>query len=243
MTTPLVSVVMPTLNGRRFIAASLRSLQTQSHGALEIIIVDDGSTDDTMAIVAEIAAQDDRIVTTHAGYGSIAKARNHGVAMARGEYLTFLDHDDLCPPGKIARQVAWLDEHPETAALFGRTVLFHSAEEVEAEAVLEATPPVWSMALAAALFRREAFVGIGPLDAAFKLSDDFDFVLRLIESGTQIEVEQEIGTLHRRHPGQATSDVAGLRRELGLALAFSVRRRRKAGNLAPLDHPLMEALR
>lgn len=240
---PRVSIIMPTLNGHRFIASSIRSLQSQDHDELEIIVIDNGSTDDTVAIVERAAAQDPRIRLIHAEVRGIANARNAGLAIARGEFIAFLDHDDLCPAGKISRQVSRLWDSPDTIAVFGRTVMFPSAEIVAPADVVDAAPPLLTMLLAAALFRRRAFDLIGPLDPAFKLADDFDFVLRLIEAGPEIAIEDEIATLHRRHPTQATSDFAATRRELGLALAASVRRRRRAGNLAPLVHPLVEALR
>lgn len=239
---PLVSVIMPTLNGHRFIASSIGSLQAQDHEALEIIVIDNGSTDDTVAIVERLATEDPRIRLTHAEQRGIASARNVGLALARGEFTTFLDHDDLCPPGKIARQLAYLLARPDTIALFGPIVMFPSTEIVSAADVMDAAEPFLTISLAAALFRSRAFDLVGELDPFFKLADDFDFILRLIEAGLNIAVEDEIATLHRRHPTQATSDFAATRRELALALATSVRRRRRAGNLAPLSHPLVKAL-
>lgn len=242
-TMPLVSVIMPTLNGHRFIASSIGTLQSQDHDALDVIVIDNGSTDDTVEIVERLATDDPRIRLARAEVRGIASARNVGLAVARGEFIGFLDHDDLCPPGKIARQLAHLSDNPATIAVFGRTVMFPSTENVAVAEVIDAAAPVLTISLAAALFRRRAFNLIGPLDPFFKLADDFDFILRLIEAGLDIAVEDEVATLHRRHPAQATSDFAATRRELALALAISVKRRRRAGNLAPLAHPLVEALR
>lgn len=235
----LVTVVMPTFNGRRLIASSLASLQTQDYRRLEIIVVDDGSTDDTATLVAAIASGDERVRLLRSGSRNIALARNTALSVARGEFISFLDHDDICPPGKVARQVAVMTSSPSAAAVFGQTIMFASG--ADPGPATEVGRPTLTMCLSAALFRRDVFERVGRLDPRFKIADDLDFILRLVEAGAEILIEDRPATLHRRHPGQVTSDHEATRREMALALSASLRRRRATGDVGPLRHPLLSA--
>jgi glycosyltransferase involved in cell wall biosynthesis len=236
---PLVSIVVPTFNGRRYIASALASLQGQSHSNIEIIVIDDRSSDDTADIVERLATRDCRIALIRGRTHGIAASRNEGLRCATGDFISFLDHDDLCPDGKIARQVDHLGAEPEALALFGKTIIFASSDTEAAAAVTNGQTPSFTMCLSAALFRRGAFDRVGLLNEKFMLADDLDLILRLIEAGLTVLTEDCVATLHRRHPAQATADLAATRREATLALAESLRRRRMAGNSCGMRHPLL----
>lgn len=224
----LISVLMPTFNGESFVEEALSSVLAQRDVELEVVVTDDGSTDDTLVIVRELAGSDARIrfaVQPHAG---IAAARNACLARSCGSYIALLDQDDSCPDGKLARQLALLDQSPEIAAVFGLTQVFGAGERRE-----------YTMLLAAALFRREVVEAVGEFDVSYASADDLDFLLRLIESGQRIELEPGLGTCHRRHSGQTTADLDATRRDCVRALAKSLQRRRRNGIAGPLDHPLV----
>src|SRR5690606_15239493 len=108
---PDVSVIMPAWNAARDIDASIRSVLTQTHQALELIVVDDASTDSTVDIVEQHKRRDPRVclVRCAVNYG-VSVARNHGMEHARGRYLMFLDSDDLWEPGKVATQLRFMRE-------------------------------------------------------------------------------------------------------------------------------------
>lgn len=106
MKQPLVSVVIPTYNRAGIIAKAVSSVLTQTYREIEVIIVDDGSTDDTSAALAEFGERIRVIRQSNAGPSA---ARNRGAAVARGEYLAFLDSDDIWLPGKIERQVQLME--------------------------------------------------------------------------------------------------------------------------------------
>ena len=106
----LVSVVMPVYNGSAFLADSIRSILTQSHTCLELIVVDDGSTDDSLAVVESTANGDDR-VRVSAGHHGAQRARNLGVSAARGELIAHIDQDNIALPPRIAAQIAWMRQH------------------------------------------------------------------------------------------------------------------------------------
>jgi glycosyltransferase involved in cell wall biosynthesis len=105
-----VSVVIPTYNYGRFIRDAIDSVMLQTYPALEVIVVDDGSTDDTQEILAGFG---DRIVKVLQKNAGVAAARNAGMAVARGEFLAFLDSDDLWLPEKVEKQIALFEADPE----------------------------------------------------------------------------------------------------------------------------------
>ena len=115
----LVSIVIPAFNCARTIAETLGSAQGQTHAELDIIVVDDGSTDGTAEIVARHAAADPRIRYLRQANSGVAAARNHGIAEARGPYVALLDADDLWHPTKIAAQLRRFEERgPATALVY-----------------------------------------------------------------------------------------------------------------------------
>lgn len=101
----LVSVVIPAYNARATILETLRSALSQTLESIEVLVVDDGSTDDTAHLVSTVAAQDARVRYVRQLNGGVAAARNHGIDVARGEFIAPLDADDLWHPTKLARQL------------------------------------------------------------------------------------------------------------------------------------------
>jgi glycosyltransferase involved in cell wall biosynthesis len=226
----MISVLMATFNGEAFVEEAIESVLGQRGVQLELIVTDDGSTDETASIVSTLARRDPRIrfaVQPHAG---MAAARNACLTRARGRYLALLDQDDRCPEGKLARQLALLETSPGVGAVFGHTQMFESARE---------QAPGYTMLLSAALLRREAVEAIGRFDPECASADDFDFLLRMIEQGHRIELESGLGVYHRRHRNQVSADLDATRRDCVRALARSLQRRRRSGTGGPLEHPLV----
>ncbi|MHC5025059.1 MAG: glycosyltransferase family 2 protein, partial [Planctomycetota bacterium] len=120
---PRVSIVMIVLNGERFLEDALRSVVAQTTDDWEIVIVDDGSTDGTAAIAGRYVSEDgDRFrLAHHEGHVNrgMSASRNLGIRLGRGDYVTFLDHDDAMLPGKLEAQAGLLDAHPEVGAVTG----------------------------------------------------------------------------------------------------------------------------
>jgi glycosyltransferase involved in cell wall biosynthesis len=123
--TPLVSVVMPFLDGIRFLPEAIDSVVTQTYPEWELLLVDDGSTDGSSALARDYArGRPDRIrYLEHAGHANRGKStsRNLGIAQARGELLAFLDADDVFLPDKLSRQVRLLREHADAVMVYGNT--------------------------------------------------------------------------------------------------------------------------
>lgn len=103
---PLATVIVPAFNAEATLAETLRSVMAQTHDRLEILVVDDGSTDGTAALAADIARAEPRLTLIRQANAGVAAARNAGLARARGAYVAWLDADDLWHPAKIARQLA-----------------------------------------------------------------------------------------------------------------------------------------
>ena len=122
---PLVSVVMPFLDGIRFLPEAIDSVVTQTYPEWELLLVDDGSTDGSSALARDYArGRPDRIrYLEHAGHANRGKStsRNLGIAEARGELLAFLDADDIFLPDKLARQVDLLHQHADAVMVYGNT--------------------------------------------------------------------------------------------------------------------------
>src|SRR5262249_16949972 len=118
---PLVSVLVPTYNGSKYIVATLQSALAQTVADFEILVLDDGSSDETVARVAAI--WDMRVPLSRLPHGGAPTVLNAGLAMARGTYVALLDHDDLWLPQKLERHLAYFDRHPATSVTFSWSVL------------------------------------------------------------------------------------------------------------------------
>jgi len=115
-TSVKVTIVIPVYNREKYIVAALESVLAQTFTDFELLVIDDGSTDRSVALARSYGDPRMRLVchTTNLG---VAKTRNQGLQLARGEYLAFLDSDDWAYPARLAKQVAFLDHHPDYAAV------------------------------------------------------------------------------------------------------------------------------
>ncbi len=116
--SPKVSVVMPVYNGERFLREAINSILNQTFGDFEFVIIDDASRDRTWQILAEYAAKDPRLVLAQNQHNSgVVMSRNHGLALARGEYIAVQDADDISHPERLALQIDYLETHPHIGAV------------------------------------------------------------------------------------------------------------------------------
>ena len=111
-----VSVVIPVHNGERYLAEAIQSVLDQTHAPLECLVIDDGSTDATQAVVAGFG---DCVSYVRRARGGVSAARNHGLRLARGELIAFLDHDDVWLADRLARQLSTFAEQSPTLVLCG----------------------------------------------------------------------------------------------------------------------------
>ena len=116
-----VSIIMPVRNGEAFLAQAIESVRRQTLADWELLIVDDGSTDASAVIAERAAADDPRIRVLHSEHRGAGAARNQGLQAAAGEFVAFLDADDLYEEDKLAFEVAVLADHPTAAMTYGPT--------------------------------------------------------------------------------------------------------------------------
>ncbi|MGB3295831.1 MAG: glycosyltransferase family 2 protein [Phormidesmis sp.] len=126
---PLISVVIPTCDRERILPISLESVIHQTHENLQVIVVDDGSKDDTEAVVKGYQNPKIQYVRHSRNMGGAA-ARNTGIDLARGDYIAFIDSDDAWVPDKLERQYAHIQSHPCSENVVSYTQVFHSAEGI-----------------------------------------------------------------------------------------------------------------
>jgi len=193
-----VSCVIPVFNGERFLAEAIESVLAQRRAAIEIIIVDDGSTDRTK----KAAERFEKCVTyIHQDNAGPASARNRGVQRACGEFVAFLDSDDLWHPEKTATQMERFDARADLAICTAHMQNFWSAEvehEVSTLAdgrLTEIQPNLGSSFMA----RRSLFLTIGLLDTAFKHRDIQEFILRAVDAGLATESLPDVLVKRRIH--------------------------------------------
>jgi glycosyltransferase involved in cell wall biosynthesis len=224
-----VSVVMPVFNGAACVTDSVASVLRQRDVDLTLMIHDDGSTDETAHLLGALAAADSRIELSRGPNRGPAASRNNLLERVRGEYVAFLDHDDIWPEGRLARQVTRLGRAPEAPAVMGETVMFDTLDPEGTPAPTARSRRVLAGLLQAGLFRRSAVAATGHFAREFTVGDDFDFLLRMIETCGRFQIDPEVAVWYRLHPGQWTADGELTAQATTRALARSLRRRREAG--------------
>lgn len=179
---PTVSVIIPTRDRSKLLRQAIESVLTQTYSDYEIIVVDDGSSENIAAVAG---SYDNRVRYERLPSGGVSKARNHGIRCAKGRYVAFLDSDDLFAPDKLQRQVAWLERHPE----IGMTYSGYRSVNEALEPIAEHQAVVYSdsksmlttctIATPTVMVRHEVFEQVGYFDESMHLAEDIDLWTRI----------------------------------------------------------------
>jgi glycosyltransferase involved in cell wall biosynthesis len=204
---PKVSIVLPTFNGSQFIRESIESCLNQTYPNLELIIVDDGSTEHTRDIIASYAEKDPRIVSLrHTTNQNLPAALNTGFEAAQGKYLTWISDDNLFRPQAIEQLVAALDTHPEAHIAYsdftkmdasGKFIACVNADEKEGLVLENCIGPCF-------LYRDSVQKQLNGYDEALFLAEDYDFWLRASVDFFFMPLHQDL-YLYRSHRNSLTT--------------------------------------
>ena len=193
----LVSVIMAAYNAAEHIGEALQSALAQEWQPLEVVVVDDGSTDGTAEIVQSYP---DVVYAQQENQGPSA-ARNAAVERSSGQFVANFDSDDLLPPTRVGDQARFLLAHPEVGAVFGRQEWINAPEWMARDKVYG---DVDGIPLSSVMFRREVFFELGGYDTSFVHGEDMDLLVRMRERGIEYQVIPEIVLYRRYQPSSLT---------------------------------------
>lgn len=213
----LVSVIMPAYNSSAYIAEAIGSVLDQDYGNLELIVVDDGSSDDTTALARSFG---EKVTVIEQANSGPAAARNRGVMQARGELLAFMDSDDVWAPGKVKAQVDYLQQHPDVGIVYGRLIRWLEKEDgtfdpppgpgsppsdrpvapdrsgwIYPELLLDSV--IW---IVTAMVRRPIWDALGGMDESLRCGEDYDFFIRASRICRMHELDEVLASyrIHRQ---------------------------------------------
>ncbi len=229
MDRPLISCIVPVFNGERFLADALESILSQSYRPLEIIVTDDGSTDRSVDIVTRYRSSVHYLRQNNEGP---AAARNRGLAAASGDFVAFLDQDDLWHPGKLERQAARFREDPELSLCVAHVRTF-SGREPDGKTFRfpnrRLSQPLPGYVTGTLLARRSLFSSVGMFNSELRYGDAAEWFLRAAELGVKMALLCDVLMYHRVHESNFSRLHASASREefLGI-IKQSLNRRRGA---------------
>jgi glycosyltransferase involved in cell wall biosynthesis len=221
--SPITSVIIPTYNRWPLVAEAVDSVLAQSFQDIEIIVVDDGSTDGTTNRLAKFDGRLRLFTTTRRG---VAAARNFGVSQAQGCYVAFLDSDDLWLPGKLETQIAFLDRHPEIQICQTDEIWVRNGVRVNPKAmhrkpsgdIFVRSLDLCLISPSAVMMTRELFQRIGGFDESFPVCEDYDLWLRVTSVYSVPLIPEALVVKRGGHADQLSRSLWGMDRYRVLAL-------------------------
>jgi teichuronic acid biosynthesis glycosyltransferase TuaG len=211
------SVIIPVYNAEAYIGQTLTSVFAQSFSDFEVIVVDDGSTDNTADRVQTFANQATLRYLYQANAGPAA-ARNAGLTLARGQFIAFLDADDLWHPGKLEAHFQRLQNEPTLGISFNWFEVFHDQPEGQRLSPWFAPPPQptlgwedfllrnWTGTSSTVVVRADCLKGQLGFDARFRTGEDYQLWLAIAQAGWQVGFIPAALTLYRKRPSSLTVD-------------------------------------
>lgn len=238
MEKPLVSVIIPVFNGASFITEAIKSVWAQKYEPLEIIVVDDGSTDGTAEIVKTVKGN---IRYFHQKKSGVAAARNKGIQHAKGELIAFIDADDIWEDNKLSLQSDLLHQNPAADIIYGFLLVTQMIPTDELKQInLENEKGLFATQLGSLLVRRTVFDKVGGFDEEMTVAEDLDWINRVREAGIHILAHKDIVQFYRMHQNSITKDKSLTNSYILKAYKKSLDRRRTSGNKSVLPFPKPE---
>lgn len=238
---PRLSVILPVYNCRRYLKAAIDSIRTQTCPDFEFILVDDGSTDGSAALIDRAAQADSRIRVIRRPNTGIVGALNDGLAVATAEFIARMDGDDLAEPTRFAAQLAFLEQHPEVVALGTAARIIDARSAVvdlyqppsDHDGIIEHLLRGNGAALLhpSVVFRREALEAAGRYSPEFCKAEDLDLFLRLARLGRFANLPEPL-MRYRLHLQSTNFSQRARQKEL---VGRIITRERTARGLPPLE--------
>ena len=208
MNTPAVSVLMPAHNVEHYVGPAISSILSQTYQDLELIVVDDGSTDKTLPIIRHHASQDPRLHLIALQKTGISTARNAAVYAAAAPLLACLDSDDMAEPTRIECQLSYMAQHPSCMVLGSQATLIDADDDVigasdQPLTHAEIEADLWkgygsAILQPTAMMRKDAVLRVGGYRADLEVSEDLDLYLKLAELGELVNLQDRL-VRFRRH--------------------------------------------
>ncbi|MDC1162017.1 glycosyltransferase family A protein [Tenacibaculum sp.] len=223
---PKISVITPAYNAEKYIDEAIKSIHQQNYGNIEIIVIDDGSTDATAAICKSLDVH--LIQQENAG---ISAARNVGLKAATGDLIAFLDADDIWSNDKLKNQLELLQKPQLPSYILGLSIA------ISKDAV-PITETHFVLSLGTALIKKEVFEQIGGFDEKLDFGEDLDWFLRAMEAEFNCAVDSNLVLKFRRHENNTTNNREKTNRFFLKAIRQSLKRRRNTNqvNQSPLNN-------
>lgn len=219
-----ISIIIPVFNCETYLAEAVQSIHLQNHEPLEIIIVDDGSTDGTAELVAGLQGNIRYFYQPNSGPPA---ARNTGLRMARGDVIAFLDADDIWCENKLEIQLSYFIKDPSLEIVLGYTQFVRNTSVKDGAKELQKLSDPWpAMSLGSSIVRRSVFDKVGFFDETQLFGDDCDWFLRAKELGIKMMIHQDATQFYRRHSSNITNQIEVDRKYFLLTLKKSLDRRR-----------------
>jgi glycosyltransferase involved in cell wall biosynthesis len=220
---PLVSVLLPVYNGEEFVARTITSILNQSFRDFEFIIINDGSTDNTSNILDQL--HDSRLRITHKTNEGLGRTLNLGLQMARGKYIARIDADDMADPKRLEKQLAFLEAHPEIAAVGSATKVIYPdgtaqirLRPLEPHNIRQHIIKLCPLAHPSVLMRKDAALTVGGYDTAQDASlgrsagEDYHLWVRMLASGFELaNLPEPLITLNKAGTSITGSKTLGFR--------------------------------
>jgi len=219
---PKISVVIPVFNGEAYLGQALESVTGQRFPNLEILVVDDGSTDGSEALARRIPG----IQYLRQKNAGPAAARNVGISAATGDFLAFIDADDLWPEGKLRQQREYFHRNSGLDLAISRLRLISAEASAPGTLPNFLSEPFTAFTFGCALVKKSLFDKVGLLDPSLAQAEDVEWLMRAKERGAKLKFCEEVGLYYRRHPANMTGDRARAHSHLLKTLKKSLDRRR-----------------
>jgi len=192
---PLISVIVPVYNGERYLAEALQSIENQTYSRIEIIAVDDGSSDGTASVIRKFSS----VIPVLQRHSGLSTALNNGIRNAKGSFLAFLDADDIWLEDKLSNQMKVFMNNSGIEAVFGHIIQFEENAELGKDANLSRRIPGYCKG--SMLIKKASFLRVGFFDARWRIGDFIDWYKRAADKNLRISLISDIVMKRRVHSG------------------------------------------